>query len=93
MRVVMIESDKVVDKQGSLELWILLDRMECNQIFEDCDIEIMGAIKGEAVKAHGNINGDRSHVQEGLKQQPKREGLIYPGNDLKWIMPSWSMEF
>jgi len=38
-------------------------------------------------------SGDGSHVQEGFEWQPKKEGLIYPGNDSERIKPNWQMEF
>jgi len=68
MRVVMIELDIMVDKRGPLELRVLFDRVECDQIFEDRSIEVVGAVKGKAVQSDENDNGDGSHVQEGLKR-------------------------
>jgi len=62
----MIEPDIMVDKRGSLELWILFDRVECNQVFKDCGIEIVETIKRKMVQMDGDINGDGRHVQEGL---------------------------
>jgi len=66
MRVVMVEPDIVVDKRGPLELLVLFDCEECDQIFEDHSIEVMGAVKGKAVEADGNDGGGGSHVQEGF---------------------------
>jgi len=85
----MIEPDIVVDKRGSLELLVLLDCEECNWIFKDRGIEIVGAVKRKVVETDGDDSGDGSHVQEGLKRRPKGEGLMYPGNDPEWIEPNW----
>jgi len=49
MRVVMIEPDIIVDKRCPFELLILFDREECDRVFKDCGIQIMGAVKGKAV--------------------------------------------
>jgi len=81
VRVVMIEPDIVVDKGGLLELLVLFDCKECDQVFEDHGIQIMDAVKGEAVKADRNDGGDGSHVQEGFGWRLKEKGLIYPEND------------
>jgi len=89
MCVVMIEPDIMVDKWGPLEFWVLFDCVECDWVFEDRSIEVMGPVKGKAIQSNGNDGGDGSHVQEGLKRQSKTRGLIYPGIDPKWIMPNW----
>jgi len=93
MRVVMIEPDIVVDKWGPFELLVLFDCEECNRVFEDHSIEIMGAIEGKAIETNRDDGGDGSHVQEGFERRPKTEGLIYPGNDPKWIKLNWQTEF
>jgi len=88
----MIEMDIVVDKGGPFELLVLLDRKECDRVFKDRSIKIMGAIKRKAVKADRNDGGDGSHVQEGFGWQPKEEGLIYPGNNPERIKLNWQLE-
>ena len=89
MHVVMIELDIMVDKRGPLELWVLLDRIERDRVFEDCGIEVVGAGKGKTIQADRNDGGDGSHVQEGFGRRLKMRGLIYPGNDPNWVMPNW----
>jgi len=84
----MVELDIMVDKQGPLELWVLLDCVERDRIFEDRSIEIMGAIKGKTVQTDGNDGGDGSHVQERFGRRSKMRGLIYPGIDPERIMPN-----
>ena len=49
MHIVMVELDIMVDRRGPLEFRVLFDRIECDRVFEDRGIQIMGAIKGEAV--------------------------------------------
>jgi len=64
----MIELDIMVDKRGPLELRVLFDRVECDRVFEDRGIEVVGAVKGKTVQSDRNDGGDGSHVQEGLKR-------------------------
>ena len=45
----MIEPDIVVDKRGPLEFRVLLDRVECDRVFEDHGIEVVDAVKGKTV--------------------------------------------
>ena len=80
----MIEPDIVVDKRGPLELLVLFNRKECNWIFEDRGIEVVGPIEGKVIQTDGN----GSHVQEGFGRRPKKEGLIYPGNNSKQVKPN-----
>ena len=60
----MVEPDIMVDKRGPLELWVLLDRIECDRVFEDRGIKVMGAVKGKTVQMDRDDGGDGSHVQE-----------------------------
>ena len=88
MRVVMIEPDIMVDKRGRPELQVLFDSEECDRVLEDCGIEVVGSVQRKTVKTDGDMCGDDgSHVQEAFGRQLKMEGLKYPGNDPKWIMP------
>jgi len=85
----MIELDIMVDKGGPLELWILFDHEECDRVFEDHGIQVMGTSKGKTVQSNRNDGGDGSHVQEGFGWRSKTEGLIYPGIDPERILPDW----
>jgi len=60
----MVEPDIMVDKRGPLELWVLLDRIERDRVFEDHGIKVMGAVKGKTVQMDRDDGGDGSHVQE-----------------------------
>jgi len=84
----MIEPDIVVDKRGPLEFQGLLNRIKCDWVFKDHGIEIVKTIEEKTVQMDGDVNRDGRHVQEGLGRQPKREGLIYSGNNPERIMPN-----
>jgi len=62
----MVEPDIVVDKRSHLELLVVLDRKECDWVFEDHSIQVVGAVKGETVETKGNEGGDGSNDQEGM---------------------------
>ena len=82
----MVEPDIMVDKWGPLEFQVLFDHVEHNRVFEDHGMEVVETVKGKTVQTNGDVNGDGRHVQEGLGQRPKREGLIYTGNDPEQVM-------
>jgi len=64
----MIEPEIRVDKLGRPSLRVVFDHEECNRVFEDSGIEVMGSIKGKTVKTDGDGGRDGSHVQEGFGQ-------------------------
>ena len=89
MHVVMVEPDIMVDKRGLFILRVLFDCEECDQVLEDCGIEVMGPVQREAIKMDGDDGGNGgSHVQEAFGRRSKMEGHIYPGNDPEQIMPN-----
>jgi len=92
MHVVMVELDIMVNKRGPLEFRVLFNCVEHNRVFEDRNIEVVETVKGKTVQMDGDVNGDGHHVQEGLGQRPKREGLIYSGNDPERVMPNLSIK-
>jgi len=78
----------MVDKQGRPVFRVLFDREECDWVFEDRGIEIVGPVQRETIKTDRDDDGDGgSHVQEALERRLKMGGLIYPGNDPERIMP------
>jgi len=77
----------MVDKRGPFELWVLLDCIERDRVFEDRSIEVVDPVQRETIKTNGDDSGDGgSHVQEAFGRRLKMEGLIYPGNDPERIM-------
>jgi len=92
MHVVMVELDIMVDKRGPLEFRVLFDRVEHNRVFKNRSMEVVETIKGKTVQTDGDVNGDGRHVQDGLGWRPKREGLIYSGNDPKQVMLNLSIK-
>jgi len=69
----MVEPDIMVDKRGPLELRVLLDREECDRIFEDRGIKVVDPVDRKTVKANRDDGGDGSHVQEWFGRRLKNE--------------------
>ena len=66
--------------------------LECDWALEDRSIEVMDSRLEKTVQVDRDDGREESHVQEGFGRQSKREVLIYPGKNPKWVKPNWQME-
>jgi len=82
--------DIVTDQRRSLEFGVNLYADHGDRVVQDHGVESMEGIRGKTVQTDGNGGDDGSHVQEAFGRRLKSRGLIYPGNNPEWIMPTGS---